>query len=180
MNDKGDRGLVIVYTGNGKGKTTATLGLCVRAAGHGNKCLIIQFIKSNREYGELKGVTGLKPTVDIRPMGIGCFGMPGDTTSREEHRRAARTALDAARDGISSGTYDVVILDEVFIATHYELIGVEDVLDLMENKPVAVDLVLTGRYADPRFLEAADLVTEMKEIKHPYQKGMLSKRGIDY
>jgi len=175
-----DRGLVIAYTGNGKGKTTAALGLCVRAVGHGNKCLIIQFIKSDWEYGELKGISGLGPNVEIRPMGVGCFGMPGDKTPQEDHRRAARTALETACDEMVSGAYDVVVLDEVFIAVHYGLVGVDDVLDIVGRKPEKVNLVLTGRYADERILDAADLVTEMNEIKHPYQSGMLSKKGIDY
>lgn len=180
MGQTNDRGLVIAYTGDGKGKTTAALGLCVRALGHGNKCLIIQFIKSTWEYGELKGIAGLAPNVEIRPMGVGCFGMPEDETPRDEHCRAARKALETARDEMSSGGYDVIVLDEIFIATHYELVGVDDVLDMVRDKAESVNLVLTGRYADQKILDVADLVTEMKEIKHPYQDGMLSKKGIDY
>jgi cob(I)alamin adenosyltransferase len=180
MGQPNDRGLVIAYTGNGKGKTTAALGLCIRALGHGNKCLIIQFIKSNWEYGELKGVSGLGSNVEIRPMGVGCFGMPGDETPRNEHRRAARRALETARDEMVSGGYEVIVLDEIFIATHYGLIGTDDVLDMITQKPDAVNLVLTGRYADQEILDIADLVTEMREIKHPYHDGMLSKKGIDY
>jgi cob(I)alamin adenosyltransferase len=180
MPQRDDHGLLIVYTGDGKGKTTAALGLCVRAAGHGNKCLVIQFIKSDWDYGELKGSARLAPEVEIRPMGVGCFGKPGDETPREDHKKAAADALRAAREAIHSGRYDVVILDEVNIAVHYKLIDIKELMQLIDDKPEKVNVVLTGRYADHRIIKAADLVTNMQEVKHPYQKGMLSKKGIDY
>ncbi len=180
MPQQGDHGLLIVYTGDGKGKTTAALGLCVRAAGHGNKCLVLQFIKSDWEYGELKGIERLAPEVEIRPMGVGCFGKPGDETPREDHEKAAADAMKAARDAIRSGEYDVVILDEINIAVHYKLIDIKELMRLIDNRPEGVDIVLTGRYADHRIIKAADLVTNMQEVKHPYQKGILSKKGIDY
>jgi cob(I)alamin adenosyltransferase len=180
MSHRDDHGLLIVYTGDGKGKTTAALGLCLRAIGHGNKCLVLQFIKSDWEYGELKGVERLAPDVEIRPMGVGCFGKPGDETPREEHEKAAAEALRAAREAVQSERYDVIILDEINIAVHYKLIDIKDLMRMIENRPARVNLVLTGRYADHRVVKAADLVTNMQEVKHPYQKGMLSRKGIDY
>lgn len=180
MPNEGDHGLLIVYTGDGKGKTTAALGLCVRAAGHGNKCLMLQFIKSDWEYGELKGMERFAPEVEIRPMGVGCFGKPGDETPREEHEKAAADAMKAARDAIRSGDYDVVILDEINIAVHYKLVDIKELMRMIDDRPAGIDIVLTGRYADHRVIKAADLVTNMQEVKHPYQKGTLSKKGIDY
>ncbi len=180
MPNRDAHGLLIVYTGDGKGKTTAALGLCLRAVGHGNKCLVLQFIKSDWEYGELKGVERLGPDVEIRPMGVGCFGKPGDETPREDHEKAAAEAMRAAREAIQSGDYDVVILDEINIAVHYKLIDIKELMKLIDNRPRQIDLVLTGRYADHRVIKAADLVTNMQEVKHPYQKGMLSRKGIDY
>lgn len=180
MVESNDKGLVIVYTGDGKGKTTAALGLCVRAAGHGNKCLIIQFIKSDWEYGELAAMKCFIPQVEIRPMGVGCIGILGDDKPPAEHQRAATEAMRAAREAVLSEKYDLVILDEIHVAVRYNLITVAEVLALIDAKPKAVNLVLTGRGADPRIIDAADLVTEMKEIKHPFQKGQLSKKGIDY
>lgn len=174
------RGLVIVYTGNGKGKTTAALGLCVRAVGWGNKIRIIQFIKSDWEYGELKGITRLAPEVDIDVMGAGCIGILGDDKPLEDHRSAAQRALVKAREIIDAGEYNIVVLDEINIATHMGLIAIDNVLQLIAGRPHGMHLVLTGRYADPRVIDVADLVTEMKEIKHPFQKGQLSRRGIDY
>jgi cob(I)alamin adenosyltransferase len=175
-----NRGLVIVYTGNGKGKTTAALGLCLRAVGWGNKIRIIQFIKSDWEYGELKGIARLAPDIEIDVMGAGCIGILGDDKPLEEHRLAAQRALAKAQEIIAAGKFDIVVLDEINIATHMELIAVDDVLQLIAGRPYGMHLVLTGRYADPRVIDVADLVTEMKEIKHPFQKGQLSRRGIDY
>jgi cob(I)alamin adenosyltransferase len=173
-------GLVIVYTGNGKGKTTAALGLCLRAVGHGNKIHIIQFIKSNWEYGEREGVKRLAPEVTLETLGAGCIGILGDEKPIEEHHRAARKTLDEARRVIAGNEHDIVILDEINIATHLHLITVDDGMQLIRQRPDRMTLVLTGRYADNRIIEAADLVTEMTEIKHPFQKGRLSKKGIDF
>ncbi len=179
-NDDKNRGLVIVYTGDGKGKTTAALGLCVRAVGHGNKIRIIQFIKSDWPYGELEGLKRLSPEVKMDVMGAGCIGIMDDNKPIEEHRQAARQAFDTAREAVKSGGYDIVILDEINIATSLKLIPVEDLLTLISEKPKELDLVLTGRSADQKVIEAADLVTEMKEIKHPFRKGKLAKKGIDF
>jgi len=173
-------GLVIVYTGDGKGKTTAALGLCLRAVGHGNKIHIIQFIKSNWEYGEREGIKRLAPEVTMETLGAGCIGILGDDKHIEEHRRAAEKTLEQARRIIAANGYDIVILDEINIATHVKLIAVDDVLQLIDRRPESMTLVLTGRYADERIIEAADLVTEMKEIKHPFRDGRLSQKGIDF
>lgn len=178
--DKSENGLVIVYTGDGKGKTTAALGLCIRAVGHGNKVRIIQFIKGNWPYGELEGLKRLNPEVEISTLGTGCVGIMGDDKPIEEHHRAARQALSSAAEAIRSERYDIVVLDEVNVAVDLNLITLEDVLDLIENKPEDLDLVLTGRQADKKIIEKADLVTEMKEIKHPFRKGRLAKKGIDF
>lgn len=172
--------MVIVYTGNGKGKTTAALGLCLRAVGHGNKICIIQFLKSDWQYGELKGIKRLAPDVVITPMGVGCIGILDDDKPLEEHKRAAQAALKEAARIIREGEYDIVILDEITIAMHLKLIPVDDILSLIADRPTTVSLVITGRYADAKIIAAADLVTEMKEIKHPFQKGQLSRKGIDY
>ena len=178
--DPNSRGLVIVYTGNGKGKTTAALGLCVRAVGWGNKIKIIQFIKSDWEYGELKGIARLAPDVEIDVRGAGCIGILGDDKPLDEHRAAAAAAFSAACQVVSADQYDIVILDEVSLAAHLGLIAVDDLLDLIHNRPPHLHLVLTGRYADQRVIDAADLVTEMKEIKHPFQHGQLARKGIDF
>jgi cob(I)alamin adenosyltransferase len=174
------RGLVIVYTGDGKGKTTAALGLCLRAVGHGNKIRIIQFIKSDWPYGERRGLERLAPEVELDSLGIGCIGIMGDDKPIEEHRDAAMKALQMAREVIGSDRYDIVILDEINVAVHLGLISGADILSLTANKPARLHLVLTGRYAPPEVIASADLVTEMKEIKHPFHKGEPGRKGIDF
>jgi cob(I)alamin adenosyltransferase len=180
MSDADDRGLVIVYTGDGKGKTTAALGLCLRGVGHGHRILIIQFIKGDWEYGELAGLRRLHPDVEIKPMGVGCIGILGDEKPLDEHRRAATAAWIEAKQALVSGRYNTVILDEINIATHFQLLSPDEVVTAVRERPSHVSVVLTGRYADPRVIDAADLVTEMKEVKHPFRSGRLSKKGIDY
>ena len=130
MKNKDDDGLVIVYTGNGKGKTTAALGLALRAIGHGNRVIMIQFLKSDWEYGELKGVERLEPQITIKPMGSGCVGILDDDKPFEEHQQSAQKALRESEKIIESQEYDVVILDEINIATHLKLITVDDLLHL--------------------------------------------------
>jgi cob(I)alamin adenosyltransferase len=179
-NQEEEKGLVIVYTGEGKGKTTAALGLCLRAVGHGNRIRIIQFLKSDWPYGELEGLKRLQPEVDIDVLGAGCVGILDDIKPLEEHRRAAQSAMKIAAEVIRSGKYDIVILDEINVAANLKLITVADILKLIAEKPKQLDLVITGRYADARVIDRADLVTEMIEIKHPFQKGQLAKKGIDF
>jgi len=175
-----DRGLVIVYTGNGKGKTTAALGLCIRAIGYDEKICIIQFIKGSWKYGELDGIKRLSPNVELYQKGMGFVGIIDDKLDRSEHIRAAKEAVDFAREKIHSGKYDVVILDEINVAVGLDLIKVEEALELIKGKPPLLDLVLTGRNAKQEIIDIADLVTEMREIKHPYQKGIMAQQGIDF
>lgn len=171
------QGLIQVYTGNGKGKTTAALGLALRAVGHGLRVYIIQFMKGWPHYGELVSLQHL-PNVTLRQ-----FGRP-DFVNRAhpdpEDIRLADEALQQARQVLVSGNYDVVILDEVNVALDYGLIGLDDLLSLLEAKPEHVELVLTGRGAHPQIIQRADLVTEMLAIKHPYDAGTLGRRGIEY
>jgi cob(I)alamin adenosyltransferase len=178
--DQNERGLVIVYTGDGKGKTTAALGLCLRAVGHGYKIRIIQFIKSDWPYGERLGLERLAPDVQLDSLGAGCIGIMGDDKPLEEHRLAAQAALRAAGEAIGSGKHDIVILDEINVAVHLGLISTAEVTALIANKPVELHVILTGRYAPQELIAAADLVTEMKEIKHPFRLGQLGRRGIDF
>ncbi len=172
-----DKGLIQVYTGDGKGKTTAALGLAMRAAGQGLKVYIVQFMKGWPHYGELTTVAR-QPNITFKQ-----FGRP-DFVDRENPDpvdvRMAQQALDHARQVVKSAEYDLVILDEVNVALEWKLIQLQDVLSLLEEKPAAVELVLTGRYAHPEIIARADLVTEMREIKHPYQRGLSGRRGIDY
>lgn len=175
-----DKGLTIVYTGNGKGKTTAALGICIRAAGYKKKIKILQFIKGSWKYGELEGIKLLKDFVDMEQVGEGFVGIVDDNKEFEVHQKAARDGLERARQDIHSGKYDILILDELNIAVDLGLVDVDAVLELVKSKPEALHLVITGRNARPELIELADLVTEMKEIKHPYQKGVLAQRAIDW
>lgn len=178
---KSDRqGMVIVYTGRGKGKTTAALGVALRAWGYGWKTLFVQFIKGTWKYGELEAAEKLRPHLEIRPMGVGFVHIMGDQLPLEEHRTAARNALRMARDEIASGRWDIVVLDEVNVAIHEKLLTTDEVLEVVSARPEWVTLILTGRYARDEILDTADLVTEMVEIKHPFQKGIEAQKGIDY
>jgi len=172
-----DEGLIQVYTGPGKGKTTAALGQALRAAGRGLKVYIIQFIKGGFDYGELYIIDRI-PNVTLRAFGRGRF-ITGGKPAKEDVEQAVE-ALKLAKEVVKSGEYDVVILDEVNVALYYKLIPLEEVLKLMDEKPKHVELVLTGRKAPREVIEKADLVTEMVEIKHPYQKGKPPRLGIEY
>jgi len=170
-------GLIQVYTGDGKGKTSAALGLAVRAAGWGMKTYMGQFMKG-REYGELRAVQALAPFITIEQYGRDGFvhvtgGTPEDIAS-------ARSGLEAASDALINGEYDIVVLDEINVALFFELLTVEEVLQVMDAKPPHVELILTGRRVPPELIEKADLVTEMREVKHPYQQGIAARRGIEY
>ncbi len=172
-----ERGLVQVYTGNGKGKTSAAFGLALRAAGRGLKVYIIQFIKGGFDYGELYTVDKL-PNLTLKAFGRGEFitAKPPD----KEDVRLAEQALQLAKQTVKSGKYDVIILDEVNVALTLKLIDLKEVLKLIQNKPNHVELVLTGRNAPVQVIDASDYVTEMREVKHPYSKGYQSRKGIEY
>jgi cob(I)alamin adenosyltransferase len=175
-----DRGLVIVYTGNGKGKTTAAMGLALRAAGYGKRVLVIQFVKT-WFTGEKGGFEPL-PNVEFIQAGKGFYKILGDNLPETEHVEAAKNAFDLAQAKLASGAYDVVVLDEIIGSVTGGLLPLEPVLALIDSKPPQVDLVLTGHRGKelPRLLERADLVTEMVKIKHPYDSGILAKKSIDY
>lgn len=179
------KGLTIVYTGNGKGKTSAALGAAMRALGHGWRVLIIQFFKGDWPviYGELELAKKLYPQFEVLQLGRGFVKIMGDKKPFEEHVEAAKAALTLTRERMLSGQYDLIILDEVIYALGYldfKLIDLKDVLQLIREKPPQMHLILTGRNAPPEIIEAADLVTEMMEIKHPMKKGIPAQQGIDY
>ncbi len=170
------KGYIQVYTGNSKGKTTAAIGLALRAAGAGFRVFIAQFIKKRRT-SEHRALERFSDLITVKQYGTGFI--KGGRHTRTE-KEAVRKGFEEVRDIIASRVYDLVILDEINIATHYDLLSVDELLDLMEKKPVNVELILTGRYADQRIIERADLVTEMKEIKHYYKKGVKARRGIEH
>jgi cob(I)alamin adenosyltransferase len=176
----GIKGLVIVYTGSGKGKTTAALGIALRAAGYKKKVLIIQFIKGSWETGEIHSIKRLAPEIELIRIGEGFVGIIDDQKEFQEHVRAAEKALKIAQRAVMSKKYSVVILDEINYAVKGKLITVQGVLGLIKKKDPKLHLVLTGNFAKPEVIKKADLVTEMKEIKHPFQKGIKAQRGIDY
>ena len=173
-------GIVIVYTGNGKGKTTASLGVALRAIGHGLRVCMVQFIKGEWHYGELNSIKKLEPDFELIVAGKGFIGIIDDDHAFEEHVRAATTALDIVEQKISLDTFDIVILDEINYAVHLGLLQLADVLKILQNRPKHLSLILTGNHACEEIIKLADLVTEMKEIKHPYKKGIKAKRGIDF
>ncbi len=171
------KGLVQVLTGNGRGKTTAALGTVLRAVGQDFRVHIIHFMKGTYPYGEQKALQHL-PNVTVSRFGKLDFVDPNNV--QDDEREEARKALEAGREAIHSGKYDMVVLDEVNIASGWGLVPVEDVIDLIKSKPQEVELILTGRYADPKLIEIADLVTEMVEVKHPYQQGIKARQGLEY
>ncbi|GAB4331817.1 MAG: cob(I)yrinic acid a,c-diamide adenosyltransferase [Calditrichia bacterium] len=173
------QGLVIVYTGNGKGKTTAALGMALRAVGYDWKILMVQFIKGDWVYGELESYQKLAPNFELYRMGKGFVRILGDKKPIEDHVKAAEEALAFVKENLNK-QYDLIILDEINVALREQLVKIENVLELVKDKPKHLHLVFTGRNAPEELIEAADLVTEMKEIKHPYQKGILAQPGVDY
>ncbi|GAB4262530.1 cob(I)yrinic acid a,c-diamide adenosyltransferase [Thermincola ferriacetica] len=197
MTDNNELGLVQVYAGNGKGKTTAALGLAFRAVGHGYKVCIIQFLKGSSYAGELSTCAKLFPYVQIYQFGIGCKysalirqGMEkcrgcGECfiksrgPSRED-RELAQKALQFTWEVMQKEECHLLILDEIGNALRYNLVSEDQVLELIEKKPAHMELVLTGRGIPEKIIDAADLVTEMKAIKHPINKGVTSRRGIEY
>jgi len=174
------KGLVIVYTGGGKGKTSAALGLVLRAVGYNHKVCMVQFVKGSWHYGELDSAKRLAPEFELVTAGKGFVGILDDKSPREEHVKAANDTLAISKEKIMSGKFNVVILDEINYAVQLELLKIDDVIDLIKSKPPELDLVLTGNHAAKEVIEIADLVTEMKEIKHPFKSGIKAKKGIDF
>ena len=174
------KGLVIVYTGGGKGKTSAALGLVLRAVGYNHKVCMIQFVKGSWHYGELASAKRLAPEFELITAGKGFVGILDDKSPREDHVKAANDTLEISKEKVMSGKFDVVILDEINYALQLKLLNLDDVIDLIKSKPSELDLVLTGNHATEEVIELADLVTEMKEIKHPFKSGIKAKKGIDF
>jgi cob(I)alamin adenosyltransferase len=176
MKDK--KGIVLVYTGDGKGKTTAALGLALRASGHGAKIFMVQFRKSDPTYGEIQAIRKFLPDFTVvqsdrsRITGRGAF--------EDEDVADARNVFEHGKEAVLSGQYDLVIFDEINFAVDFGLLPEEEVLGMLKKRPVHVDVVLTGRGAGEAIIEAADLVSEVKEIKHHYKAGIPARTGIEY
>lgn len=174
------KGLVVVITGHGKGKTTTAFGIAVRACGHDMKVCIIQFMKGDLYSGEWDGVKKMGCRVELISTGKGFCGIQGNPYPFEEHRRNAQDAVELTRLKMELGEFDILILDEINNALHLKLVDLEQVLDIIRGKPPLLHLVLTGRDAHPQVIETADTVSEVQEIKHAYRKGIEPQPGIDY
>ena len=170
------KSFVHIYTGNGKGKTTAAFGLALRAVGAGKKVFIGQFVKG-KEYNEINAVNQFLENITIHQYGLRCFIFEDPT---EDDRNAARKGFEEISRIIKDGKFDIIVMDEIFIALYYNLIDNQELIDLIKTKPECVELILTGRYAPQEIIEKADLVTEMKEIKHYFNDGVLAREGIEY
>jgi cob(I)alamin adenosyltransferase len=174
------RGLIVVITGNGKGKTTSALGMALRACGHGLKVCIIQFMKGDLYAGEWDGVKRMNCDIELIATGKGFCGIQGNPYPWEEHRANAQDAIDLAREKLAVGHCDLLVLDEINNALKLKLVDLEQILELLQNKPPLLHLVLTGRDAHPRVVELADTVSEVREIKHAYRQEIEPQPGIDY
>ena len=170
------KGYIQIYTGNGKGKTTAALGLALRAAGAGKKVFFAQFVKG-QIYSEVKALQQFIPSVEVRQYGLNGFIRNTPTQADIE---TARKGLTEVSDIIFSGEYDIVVLDEANIAIYYGLFSTGELIEILKQKPGETEIIITGRYAAPELIDAADLVTEMQEVKHYYQKGVEARVGIEY
>lgn len=171
------RGLVYIFTGDGKGKTSAAMGVVLRALGHGMRVHITYFMKGDYPYGE-RAILSKLPNVTMASFGSTDFIYPANI--KPEDIEQAKRALATAREAMLSGNYDLVVLDEVNIAVAFKLIELNEVIRLIEDKPRNVELILTGRQADTKLVQLADTVTEMLKIKHPYDEGVQARKGIDY
>jgi|ERR1035437_1710522 cob(I)alamin adenosyltransferase len=169
------KGFIQVYTGNGKGKTTAAFGLSLRAVGAGKKVFFAQFVKG-KIYSEIEAVQRFLPSVTVKQYGLGCFIIKAPT---QQDVDAARKGFDEVSQIIVSGKYDIVVLDEANIAIYYNLFTVEELINVLKKKPDETEIIITGRYAPQELIEIADLVTEMKEVKHYYTKGVEARIGIE-
>ncbi|TSC88620.1 MAG: cob(I)alamin adenosyltransferase [Microgenomates group bacterium Gr01-1014_7] len=174
-----EKGLVILYTGEGKGKTTAALGIILRAVGYKKKCLMVQFGKA-WFTGELAAVKKLSPLVKIIQGGKGFINILGDKVPPAKHKKAAKQAFDILYKEVISDRWDIVVADEIVGSISGGVLPEAKAVKLIKDKPDRLDLVLTGHHATKKLINMADLVTEMTEIKHPFQKGILAKKGIDF
>ncbi|OQX56265.1 MAG: cob(I)yrinic acid a,c-diamide adenosyltransferase [Candidatus Cloacimonas sp. 4484_209] len=178
MTNKQDSlGLIQVFTGDGKGKTTAALGEALRACGHNFKVLVVQFMKGQIKYGEVR-IASKVPNLTLKQFGLPTFVKKGAPS--KEDLRLAHKGLEFAKSAIMSKKYDMVILDEVNVAIDYGLIKLEDVLKILKEKPKGIEIIITGRYAPKEIIEMADLVSRIEEVKHPYQKGILARKGVEW
>jgi cob(I)alamin adenosyltransferase len=171
------RGTIQVYTGDGKGKTTAALGQALRACGHGLKVLMIQFMKGSKNYGEVM-ISNEVPGLTLIQSGLPTFVEKGNPS--DEDLRLAKEGMEMAAKAVNQASCDILILDEINVAVDYGLVEARKVLDLIKRRPPGMEIILTGRYAPTEFTEIADLVTEMKEIKHHYMSGLPMREGIEY
>lgn len=171
------KGFLAVFTGNGKGKTTAALGLAMRAAGQGFNICVIQFVKGNRHCGEHKAAERFGGRIEFHVMGK---GFTWESKDLEEDIKAAAEAWQFAKDIINSGNYEMVILDELTYLSRYEIVSEDEIVKFLSEKPEDLHVVVTGRHAGKALIDAADLVTEMREIKHPYQAGSEAQKGIEF
>jgi len=171
------RGLILIFTGDGKGKTTAALGTILRAVGHGMRCLLVQFLKAREGVGELKALKEHLPKVEVRQRGLG-FVLEGGNL--EPHMEAARRAWEEAVEAIQSGRFDLVVLDEVNVAMAKGLLPPSEVARFLRDYAGRAHLILTGRGAPPQVVEAADLVTEFKEVRHYFREGLKAVKGLDW
>ena len=175
-----NKGLILINTGNGKGKTTAALGTAIRAWGDGQKVLILQFIKGGWKYGELNAIQALNKLdqrIEIRQMGDG-FVFHNQEEDEETFQKKKALAKEAS--DIEIGNWDLIVLDEINYAIHFGMLNVDEVLELLNNKPERLNVILTGRYAEPKLIDAADTVTEMTLVKHAFQKGIRARKGIEF
>ncbi|MCI5166026.1 MAG: cob(I)yrinic acid a,c-diamide adenosyltransferase [Candidatus Electrothrix sp. GM3_4] len=171
------KGLILIFTGHGKGKTTAALGMTMRAAGHGMKTCFIQFIKGSWKYGEMEALSRFKEEIDFHVMGRGFTWQSGDV---EKDKEMAREAWKKAKEAITSGIYNTVVLDEFTYLLSYGMIDKEEVLEVLRRKPADLHICITGRDAVEELVELADMVTEMQPIKHPYQQGIKAQKGVEF
>jgi len=178
MEEVFSKGLIQIYTGNGKGKTTAALGLTLRAVGAGLKVAIIQFLKSGKDYSELNALAKFSSMVTIDSFGRDDFIYKSNPI--DEDYKLAKAAFNTARARERDRSIKIIVLDELNVALHYKLLDLNEVLNFLSNKRQDVEIVITGRYAPPELIKVAHLVTEMKEIKHPYQSGIMARKGIEY
>lgn len=174
---RSELGLVQVYTGEGKGKTTAALGLAMRAWGHGLRVCIVQFMKFGEDYGE---IIALRKMEGIEIFQFGCDHLVTKDTVRQEDRDIAARALCFAKDVLSSNDFDVIILDEINVAMFFGLVRPEDVIDIVRGRREGIEVVMTGRNAPKAVLDEADLVTRMVAEKHPYDEGVIARKGVEY